>query len=75
MWRKYMKDCWRVIVLTEWITVSLGMPPVSAELCKPKKMSTSNTSLLTRSHAVYSAKKRAKKAQIQEVVFDEDARR
>ncbi|KAF8590968.1 hypothetical protein K439DRAFT_1627394 [Ramaria rubella] len=38
-------------------------------------MSTSNSSLLTRSHAVYSAKKRARKAQIQEVVFDDDARR
>ncbi|KAF8483174.1 nucleolar protein 12-domain-containing protein, partial [Gautieria morchelliformis] len=35
----------------------------------------SNASLLTRSHAVYSAKKRAKKEQIQEVVFDDDARR
>jgi ribosomal RNA-processing protein 17 len=36
-------------------------------------MTTSNTSLITRSHAVYSAKKPAKKTQ--EVLFDEDARR
>lgn len=36
---------------------------------------TNNTSLLTRSHAVYAAKKRAKRTQVKEVVFDEDARR
>ncbi|KDR75789.1 hypothetical protein GALMADRAFT_68267 [Galerina marginata CBS 339.88] len=38
-------------------------------------MSTSNIALLTRSHNVVAAKKRAKKEQVKEVLFDEHARR
>ncbi|KAF8530461.1 nucleolar protein 12-domain-containing protein [Hysterangium stoloniferum] len=38
-------------------------------------MTTTNASLLTRSQTVYAAKKRAKKAQIPEIIFDDEARR
>jgi hypothetical protein len=35
----------------------------------------SNLNILTRSHGAIAAKKRAKKDQIKEIVFDDDARR
>ncbi|KZT53650.1 hypothetical protein CALCODRAFT_423410, partial [Calocera cornea HHB12733] len=35
----------------------------------------SNSSILTHSRSVWEAKKRARREQVQEVVFDEDARR
>ncbi|KIJ26547.1 hypothetical protein M422DRAFT_62129 [Sphaerobolus stellatus SS14] len=38
-------------------------------------MSTRNTTIFSQAHAIYTAKKKAKKEQIQEVVFDEEARR
>ena len=38
-------------------------------------MAPSNLAVLTKSHNIIAAKKRAKKEQIKEVVFDEDARR
>ena len=38
-------------------------------------MTPSNLAVLTRSHKIIASKKRAKKEQVKEVVFDEDARR
>ena len=38
-------------------------------------MATSNLSALTKSHRIVAAKKKAKREQIKEIVFDDDARR
>ena len=38
-------------------------------------MATSNITVLTKSHHIVAAKKKAKREQIKEIVFDDDARR
>jgi hypothetical protein len=38
-------------------------------------MASSNLAVLTQSHKAIAAKRRAKKEQIKEIIFDEDARR
>ena len=54
------------------ITSSCSTPPTA--LSRPPAM-LSNAHLLTHSHAIIKAKARAKKAQIDQIVFDDDARR
>lgn len=53
-----------------------GNSSLSSQPCpKPKTMRSSNLATLTHSHRIVAAKRRAKKEQIKEIVFDDAARR
>lgn len=46
-----------------------------SQLTEVEEMASSNLSVLTKSHKIVAAKRRAKKEQIKEIVFDDTARR